>query len=153
MRLRTDNFHLAGWKRAALIGGRIDVAKSILDDPIPAAEPGDVWIVRQSPKNIDEMRFGGSDEESADWPIVGYALTCPNGACRFGVHDWTWANNCSQKLPEGGPRCVHMRDRQSCWTWTGSVEEGTLTANPSLHSPTKLGGCGFHGWLKKGVLA
>lgn len=150
MRLRTDSWMAAGWKRAAATGARTDVAQSILDDDIPAAELGDVWIMRQSPKDVSTMNFGNSE---ADWPIVGYALTCPNPTCRFGVHDWTWANNCEQKLPEGGPRCAHRRDRRSCWEWSGTIEDGTLTASPSLHSPENLGGCGWHGYLRDGEMS
>lgn len=148
MRVRTDSWYVAGWKRAALVGGRDDVAEDILNDPIPAAELGDVWVIR-----FDGDSTQSHDGKPDDWPIVGYAMTCPIESCEQGVHDWTWAHNCGQKLPEGGSRCAHMRDRTSCWTWTGSAEDGTLSATPSLHSPTDLGGCGFHGYLTNGVLA
>lgn len=146
MRLRTDSWYIAGWKRAAALG-RPDVAGSVLDDPVPAAELGDVWVIR-----FDGDRTQSHDNTPEDWPIIGYALTCPNEQCRFGVHDWTWANNCGEKLPEGEARCTHMRDRRSCWQWSGSVDDGTLTATPSLHSPTELGGCGWHGHLRDGEM-
>jgi hypothetical protein len=38
----------------------------------------------------------------------------------------------------------------SCWTWTGSPEAGDLSATPSL---AVVGECGFHGFLRGGVLA
>jgi hypothetical protein len=147
VRVRTDAWMVAGWKRAASLGVA-DVAGSIRKSRTPVARLGDVWVVR----------FVASDDpgitttvRSAKGPIVGYALTCPNEACTFGVHDWTWTNNCDQKLPKGS-RCAHMRDRTSCWTWTGSPADGTLSASPSLHSPTDLGGCGWHGHLRNGQM-
>lgn len=153
MRLRTDDYHLAGWKRGALVGGRTDVAEQFLVDDVIEAVEGDVWVIRTMPPGDEDgwrtQSWGGDHE---DWPVIGYALTCPNESCRFGVHEWTHASNCDQHFPAGGPRCAHQRDRTSCWTWSGSVLDGTLTASPSLHSPADLGGCGWHGWLRNGTL-
>lgn len=100
----------------------------------PPAVPGDVW----------RMRWYGSDA------IAGYDICCPQ--C-LDVHAWTTALNCASRRPleGGGSACAHS-GVGSCWDWSGSAEEGTLTANPSLHSIAEKGGCGFHGWLRAGVL-
>jgi hypothetical protein len=103
---------------------------------VPPASPGDTWRVRW---------HGGVDNPGGG-PIAGYAICCPQ--CGR-VHTWTGANNCSQKRPDG--YCIH-NGTGSCWVWTGSPEAVTLTASPSLHAPTELGGCGFHGWLQNGIL-
>lgn len=80
-------------------------------------------------------------------PLAGYAITCPK--CKQ-VHQWTTALNCR----EAG--CPH-NGVSSCWKWTGSPEEGTLTASPSLHCVTEwkgnpTGGCGWHGHLSNGQM-
>lgn len=73
--------------------------------------------------------------------FAGYAICCLK--C-LQVHHWTTATNC---VP-----CPH-ESVGSCWTWTGSAEDGTLTASPSLHCVAESGGCGYHGWLQNGVLS
>lgn len=153
MNLRTDGFRHAGWKRAAAVLGRDDVAQAILDDPIPAAALGDVWVIRAvtPPEGETEGAFPWTSAHESEGPILGYAMTCPNEACRFGVHDWVWASNCSSRRANG--TCEHSDARRSCWNWTGSVEAGDLSAQPSLFSPADSGGCGFHGFLTNGVLA
>lgn len=148
MRVRVDSFHIAGWKRAHVLNGcelserSVGVSrKEHLDghvshrpeyDDIDPATPGDVWILRN--KN------GG---------IVGYALTCPAPACREGVHPWDHAYNCLVRYAPDAP---------PCWTWSGSIEEDTLTASPSLHVMTEIdgrptGSCGWHGFLQNGQMA
>lgn len=103
----------------------------------PPARPGDTW----------RLRWALSAGEKGAGPIAGYAICCPK--C-LRVHHWTTALNC----PSGS--CPH-RGKSSCWTWTGSAEEGTLNASPSLHCVTEwngkpTGGCGWHGFLTAGVL-
>jgi len=146
MRLRTDDFRTAGYKRAHKLGARKETSPPILKKRTPVAKPGDVWVIRMAVEK-DEMWTSPRKGKGA---IVGYALTCPNEACPFGVHDWTWANNCTAKTSQS--RCQHMAERRSCWDWTGSIKDDSLTAAPSLHSPTELGGCGWHGWLRDGRL-
>lgn len=97
------------------------------DDHRPLPVPGDVW----------RIVFG-------DGETAGYAICCPK--CQE-IHYWTSANNCDRS--DGGS-CVHEKQHASCWTWTGSAEANTLTANPSLHAS---GACGWHGWLRDGVLS
>lgn len=96
-------------------------------DPI---EPGDAWPISWS--------MGGH---------AGYAIVCPR--CRQ-VHTWTLARNCGFDVVNG--QCGHKRDggKGSCWTWTGDLAAGTLTADPSLLNGDPE--CGWHGWLKNGEL-
>lgn len=97
----------------------------------PAAQPGDIWrILWHKPPGV----VG---------PLAGYDICCPQ--CGQ-VHSWTTALNCASRWPDGA--CDHS-GVGSCWTWTGIAEEGTLSASPSLHAS---GACGWHGWLKDGVL-
>ena len=132
MRLRTDSLHIAGWKRSAELGARQvdpddnDVSTHPDYAAIEPAQPGDVWILRN--------QNGG---------IVGYGLTCPNEACDQGAHAWDHARDCPHR---------YERDAPPCWTWTGSIEDGTLTATPSLHVVKEWGGCGWHGWLRNGEM-
>lgn len=130
MNLRTDSFHIAGWRRSAALGARAVGERDVETDPkyadIPRADLGDVWVLHN--------RNGG---------VTGYALTCPNQACPQGVHPWDHAYNCPVRSEPDAP---------PCWTWTGSIEEGNLTASPSLHVMAELGGCGWHGWLRDGQM-
>jgi uncharacterized protein DUF6527 len=139
VKLRTDSFHIAGWKRAHALRGcdcppgqKNHVAHKPRKYREPAAELGDVWKLHN--------RNGG---------LVGYALTCPLERCDQGVHAWDHAYNCAQRTDPDAP---------PCWTWTGSVEDGTLTASPSLMVMTEIDGrpletCGWHGWLRDGVMS
>jgi hypothetical protein len=115
------------------------------DDPEllnhPIAQPGDTWRVQWS---------GG--------PMAGYAICCPG--CKQ-VHHWCTANNCARDIPwtvvgsdgqeYSGMKCQH-EGVGSCWNWSGSAEDGTLTATPSLHCTKDLGGCGWHGFLTNGEM-
>jgi hypothetical protein len=101
----------------------------------PPAQPGDLWRIHWH-------------SEAEPPPLAGYAIGCPR--C-LEVHRWTSANNCHEGEVDG--LCVHERSQNggrlgSCWTWTGSAEEGTLTASPSLLNNQ----CGWHGWLRNGEL-
>jgi len=80
----------------------------------------------------DVWRFGGA-----------YALTCPNEACDQGVHAWDHAWDCRPNA---------RKCSGTCWNWSGSPEDGTLTAQPSLHVLAEKGGCGWHGWLRNGEM-
>lgn len=130
MRFRTDSRYIAEAKALgrpyAVFYGTREQWKAT-----PPAEPGDAW----------RTRWYGSDA------VAGYDIGCPK--CRQ-VHGWTTAGNCAsrRKLPDGGTTCDHM-GVGSCWTWTGSAEEGTLSASPSLHA---TGACGWHGFLTNGEL-
>lgn len=106
-------------------------------DATPAAEPGDTWRVHWY-RPID---YTGPEL------LAGYAICCPG--CRH-VHRWTGALNCASKRErESGVVTCDHNGVASCWTWTGSAEDGTLTASPSLHA---VGACGWHGWLQNGEL-
>lgn len=136
MRVRVDSAHIAGWKRAHALRG-CEVSCGPEPDPnhvahlakygtIDPAEDGDIWYVRQ--QNL---------------VIAGFALTCPRPNCESGVHAWAHAHDCTQR---DDPR------HTSCWTWTGTPEKMDLSAEPSLMVDPSRGGCGFHGWLRKGNL-
>lgn len=150
MRLRTGDWWTAGRKRAIANGARQHPLEEdptanwhqpyldeLADPNFEAAQPGDAW-------RIYWAKAAGVPE-----PIAGYALTCPKPDCPDGVHQWTTASNCSTK-GQDGKRCSH-EGIGSCWTWTGSAEDGTLTANPSLHCVAPIG-CGWHGWLRDGQM-
>jgi hypothetical protein len=65
-----------------------------------------------------------------------------NEACPSGVHFWTHGHDCGDR----------SREHVSCWTWTGSPDDGTLSAQPSLWVVPDLGGCGWHGFLTNGEM-
>lgn len=140
MRLRTDSAHVAGWKRvhellgcdctpevlaesAKPAGSRVGIAH-VVHEPehagVEGAQPGDVWRITDRPGNL-----------------LGYALACPNEACDQGVHFWTHARDCERESCAG------------CWAWSGSPEDGTLSATPSLWVAH---GCGWHGFLTAGEM-
>jgi hypothetical protein len=141
IRLRTDHRYIAAMK--ALGKPRVESG----DDPTwctqeewdatPAAEPGDIW------GPVEWYGHPGS--------LAGYDIACPK--CHD-VHGWTTARNCSSRraLPGGGFTCDHEAAHGSCWTWTGSAADGTLSASPSLHCDASIGGCGWHGFLTNGEL-
>lgn len=122
MRLRTDSAHLAGWHRALNLGALVQ-------------KPGEDW----------RDTLAAPPAEPGDvWRLhVGYALTCPKTDCTAGVHYWDHAWNCPRR---------YERDAPSCWQWSGSPEDGTLSATPSLHVLAERGGCGWHGWLRNGQM-
>ena len=132
MRLRTDSFHIAGWKRAHALRGcdcgpdQKHVAHKPKEYPDPPAEPGDVWVLR-----------------NRNGEVTGYGLTCPNETCEQGVHPWDHAYDCPRRGEADAP---------PCWSWSGSIEDGTLTATPSLHVLVERGGCGWHGFLRNGEM-
>lgn len=136
MRLRTDSLHIAGWKRAhdlrgcAVVCGDKPKRNHVAHQPrkyrAKPAEPGDVWVLHN--------RNGA---------ITGYAMTCPNEACEQGVHPWDHAYNCPVRAEPDAP---------PCWSWTGSIEEDSLTATPSLHVLAERGGCGWHGFITSGQM-
>lgn len=106
----------------------------------PPAAPGDTW----------RLTFYDSDN------TAGYAICCPK--C-LRIHHWCNASNCGEKHPydwtdrDGTKRtgwtCGHQDRRESCWTWTGSASDGTLTCVPSL---LECGDCKWHGWVTNGEL-
>lgn len=153
MRFRTDGSHYAdlkanGWTFEG--DGEKCYGKCFTDpkeyeeakncwDGTPKAEPGDVW----------RLHWGGKDGA-----IAGYAICCPG--CGH-VHSWVRATNCSQSVHKSWTdkdgiehpytSCVH-EGVGSCWDWSGSAEEGTLTAAPSLL--VQQDDCHWHGFIQGG---
>lgn len=127
MRFRSDSRYIA---EAKALGRRYAKHYGTRKEwnAVPAAEPGDTWRVR----------WHGTDA------IAGYDICCPK--CRH-VHGWTTALNCRSR--DGKGSCEHS-GKGSCWTWTGSAEQGTLSASPSLLASQA---CGFHGFLTNGALS
>lgn len=130
IRFRNDGWHLAEMKAEGRTADEIrkwgyeqEWVEKFIEMPLPL--PGDIWRVRW---------YKADGEEG---PIAGYAICCPR--C-LKVHAWTSALNCKP--------CPHQ-GKSSCWNWTGSAEDGTLSASPSLFAS---GACGWHGWLRNGVL-
>jgi hypothetical protein len=121
-------------------------------DPVPPAEPGDVWRVR----------WGGTREQQERGevgPIAGYEICCIK--CKHN-HAWCTSTNCPTAKPftftgtDGKSYTYNRCDHEgvgSCWVWTGSPEAGDLTASPSLWSVVEKGGCGYHGFLQNGILS
>jgi hypothetical protein len=147
IRFRSDNRYIAEQKALGRGFERVaSWATRDLFDATPAAEPGDIWRVYwyslEAPGHLG--------------PPAGYDICCIT--CRR-VHSWNTATNCASRKPireEGtgkviGYTCAHS-GVSSCWQWTGSAEEGTLTASPSLYSREDLGGCGYHGFLRNGEI-
>ena len=144
MRFRTDSYYWADMKARGTdahgVGGY--TAKDLADfDEGPAAARGDVWRIRWY-------------REDGNGPLAGYAICCPK--CGF-VHVFTTAGNCEVGRHEvkyqgnDGKEhsyysCQHY-ETGSCWVWTGSAEDNTLSAAPSLAITV---GCLWHGWLENG---
>jgi hypothetical protein len=157
MHRRTDSWHEAGYKRAILLGARVDPRidgpphwdqrwlDMVNDGNFAVAEPGDVWQAR-----VDSHLSGVTTSYSDDvtWPIGGYVLVCPLERCQFGAHLWTHASDCPGR---SGGTCKRG-GADSCWRWSGSIEDGDLTAEPSLYIPAVRGGCGWHGYLIHGEM-
>jgi hypothetical protein len=153
MRFRTDSALMADDIAARARGETTQWFHDHELDATPPAEPGDVWRVR----------WGGAEHPPGGGPIAGYEICCTT--CKH-VHAWTTATNCSTRrefewsyvdkdgVTQSGKgwTCAHS-GTGSCWTWTGSAEENTLSASPSLWSVPEKGGCGFHGYLTDGVLS
>lgn len=154
LRRREDSWWDAGRKRAVRLGASPDPAtdhernwadhflKMLANREFEEAKPGDVWEVRQDPRD------GRTQTVRLDpaWTVIGYVLTCPNEQCSEGVHQWTHARDCKapfENCKNGGP---------SCWNWEGTIEDGDLTGNPSLWASADLGGCGWHGYLRHGEM-
>jgi|SRR5579872_2914802 len=132
IRFRSDSWWIADGK--AVGKSRPDWVSAESWDAVPKAEPGDTWRVTWYKEDT-----GGNPIEG---PFAGYDICCPG--CKR-VHPWTTATNC---LPKP---CPH-EGKGSCWRWSGSAEDGTLTAQPSLLSERSKGGCGWHGFLTNGVM-
>lgn len=113
-------------------------SKRVSWEKVPPSEPGDTW-------ECHWYRPKGEPQG----PIAGYIICCPR--CRK-LHYWTSANNCGskRKLDGGGWTCDHS-GKSSCWTWTGSPRDGTLTGSPSLFANGE-GHCGWHGHLRNGEM-
>jgi hypothetical protein len=155
MRFRMDSWHYADLKVAMTWEQYTDGWSSSPTeedkrywDETPKAEPGDVWRIHWS--HHDPI-----DGPQIDDRIAGYAICCIG--CGH-VHAWTTAGNCNQKiqcsykdsntgLDVPYTSCVHS-GLTSCWNWTGSAEEGTLTATPSLQVTQDE--CKWHGYITNG---
>lgn len=144
MRFRTDNNTIALMKALGQPMIRADWCTPEEWDATEPAQPGDVWRLRWYAQN-------------GEGPIAGYAICCPK--C-LRVHHWSSAGNCGSRrereLPDGEgtvggkyTMCDHQVARGSCWDWTGSAEENTLSETPSL---LETGTCGWHGYLTNGEL-
>lgn len=121
---------------------------------IEPAKPGDIWRSRWYASELRDGQY-----VQVDGPLAGYAICCPK--CLH-VHSWNQATNCVFELQprewtkldgtvESYNVCGH-NGKGSCWNWTGSAEDGTLSASPSLHSNEAKGGCGWHGFLTNGLM-
>jgi hypothetical protein len=152
MRFRTDGWHFADLKN---FGYTLETYHSwgpISDedrkewDAVPKAEPGDVWRIHWH-----------HNEGEPEGAIAGYAICCPG--CGH-IHSWTTAGNCNQKVQRSYvdtktgqmvnyESCVHS-GVSSCWNWSGSAEEGTLTAAPSLQVTHSDPDCHWHGFIQNG---
>lgn len=143
IRFRTDDSnHVQMRMKGTAWADHLGVSQETYEALSPAL-PGDTWRLRWY-------------AEHGEGPIAGYAIWCPK--CND-LHHWTTATNCRQGGQEHSYKdeagtehryyvCGHS-GVGSCWQWSGSAEDGTLTARPSLLCHT----CGFHGWLTNGVLS
>jgi hypothetical protein len=152
MRFRTDGWHFADMKShgTEYVWGDKEVF-----DITPTAEPGDVWRIHWAAAGTDGVIDSVRDKDLVG-PLAGYAICCIK--CGH-VHVWTTANNCSSpvektyKDSDGNDKtyksCIHS-GTGSCWNWTGSAEDNTLTATPSLQCLQP--DCNFHGFITNGVV-
>jgi len=147
MRFRTDGVHYADLKAAGRTLEDYCAPQAPTEeerrhwDATPKAERGDVWRV---------FWYHGEQGKQIDDQIAGYDICCV--ACGR-VHACTTALNCNQKIPKPwGESCQHIESRTSCWIWSGSAEQGTLTASPSLLVVQSRcpWGCGWHGFIQNG---
>lgn len=148
IRFRTDGFFAADDAAAQARGDKMQWYRTVEElENTPPAVPGDCWRSRW---------YRAAGEEG---PVAGYAICCPK--CLH-VHAWNQAHGCTfnprtydyidnDGVTHTSTVCGHS-GQSSCWNWTGSPEEGTLSATPSLHCAEALGGCGWHGHLTNGVL-
>lgn len=134
MRFRTDRSHAAA-----------DHRRWLMQQPMRFHRPHELSSVRRTApaQPGDTWRVHWYSPDTARGPVAGYDICCVQ--CGE-VHAWTTALNCASRRPDG--HCDHM-GVGSCWTWTGSARRNTLTAIPSLHA---INACGWHGWLRDGVL-
>lgn len=156
LRPRKDSWYIAETKakrpERVLPGESIEWCSQEQWDATPPAQAGDCWRTRWA-LGVEERKAG-----LIEGPIAGYAICCIKCG---GVHCWTTATNCGTKREKTGTNpdgstftytsCDHS-GTGSCWQWSGSLEDGTLDAKPSLHCQLELGGCGYHGWLNSGTL-
>jgi hypothetical protein len=160
MRLRTDSWMWADIKigpqpithEQAVKWYGEEEAKEYDNTPPPAQ--GDVWEIHWSKTEPANDGTNTNNVIEGIGPLAGYALVCPG--CKR-VHAWTTANNCARTVKfmwvdehgkqNEGAVCVHS-GKSSCWNWTGSAKDGTLTATPSLLNHE----CGWHGFLTNGVM-
>ena len=168
LRLRSDNWRDAGFWRAVLLGAAKDPRQHPETRWSPGwtewlltnteARVGDVWPIRESPDGMTPEGRGPfvltTCRTDVDWPVTHYALVCPKHLCPDGVHAWHHAYDCPAGDTFGAP-CKVGAGRRSCWNWSGSIEEGNLTAAPSLQvlpsdPPGKT--CEYHGFLQQGVM-
>jgi hypothetical protein len=143
IRFRTDGCHFVQMRAKGTEWRDIWGISKEEWDALEPGRPGDIWRIRWY-------------KDGSEGPIAGYAIWCPK--CND-LHHWTTATNCreggqehSYKSGTGVERTYYVCGHSgvgSCWEWTGSAEEGTLTARPSLLCHT----CGFHGWLTNGQLS
>jgi hypothetical protein len=136
MRFRSDAWHFADHKRKShsreqLSSWHYTPEQIAMIEGIAPAQPGDTWRVHW----YAAEGLG---------PICGYAICCPR--CTE-IHLWSTASNCASRIPDTAS-CAHS-GVGSCWQWSGSAEDGTLTAQPSLYA---VNACGWHGWLTNGEL-
>lgn len=157
LRRRIGDWWYAGMKRAVLLGAVEDPRQTpdknwhgeyldkLNDDSFEEAKVGDVWIVRGGMEDEHRVFVHGDGHE--DWPIIGYGLWCPNERCQHGVHLWTHASDCNARY---GDVSTCKTGGLSCWRWSGSIEGGDLTAQPSLFANHES--CGWHGFLTAGEM-
>lgn len=144
MNFRTDSEYYATCKVFACNDDGTLKATAEADLAFLSAEDRAATLATDLPKPGDTWRL-----EWHSGPFAGYAICCPK--CKR-IHHWDSANNCADGVING--ICKHRRTEDggqlgSCWVWSGSAEDNSLSAQPSLHVSL---GCGWHGWLTNGVL-
>ncbi len=75
---------------------------------------------------------------------IGMMFDCPCGSC-----DERSYVSFSNPL-DGGDPCLN-NPKESSWHRNGDTFE-TMTLNPSIRSVKEKGGCGWHGWIRNGVV-
>ena len=102
-------------------------------------------LVDLNPRWVGAGGEGVSDKNGNPVPErhgIGITFDCPCGCDVWGHVSF------SNPLDGGAPR---ISPGEPTWTRTGDTFE-TLTLSPSILRSKDKGGCGWHGWIKNGVV-
>lgn len=86
-------------------------------------------MLKNQRNDLDWVDLGPEDYALTTWQDKPYGLTFKCPGCNF-------------------PLGINIGSEHPCW----KIDFVTLTADPSIKHDRQKGGCGWHGYLKHGVL-